>query len=149
MFDEIKLLPLPEKVEVDKHLPTGIHIYAYDVDTLRTYARANVLHYTAGQAAEINALREQLDWAVKENDRLLSEGRELDARAERQAVELTEEMVKRLLDHLGELRCYYVEARDGVRGYQHREDQYTQLIEEVDADIAALAQQPQPESASA
>lgn len=31
------------------------------------------------------ALREQLDWTVKENDRLLNEGRELTARAERLA----------------------------------------------------------------
>ena len=33
-----------------------------------------------------------------------------------------------------------VEARDGVRGYSAREAQYTRLIEEVDADLAALTQ---------
>lgn len=49
-----------------------------------------------------------------------------------------EAMVERLRDHLVELRCYYVEARDGVRGYSARETQYTRLIDEVDADLAAL-----------
>lgn len=36
-------------------------------------------------AAALEAAREQLDWAVKENDRLLAEGSELTARAERLA----------------------------------------------------------------
>lgn len=57
MTSNVKLLPLPDKVEVDKHLPTGVCTYAYDADTLRTYARANVEHHTAAQAAEIEALR--------------------------------------------------------------------------------------------
>lgn len=36
-------------------------------------------------AAALEAAQEQLDWAVKENDRLLAEGSELTARAERLA----------------------------------------------------------------
>ena len=58
---DIKLLPLPEKVEVDKHLPTGVRIYAYDADTLRTYASANVEHHIAAKDAEIEALRERAE----------------------------------------------------------------------------------------
>jgi len=50
--------------------------------------------------------------------------------------------VRRLLDHLGELRCYYVESRDGIKGYERREQQFTDLIAEVDADIALLSAQP-------
>ena len=82
MTADVELLPLPDKVEVDKHLPTGVRIYAYDADTLRTYARANVLHHTAplryaldnaareiktlrgvrdAQAAEIEALRAEVE----------------------------------------------------------------------------------------
>lgn len=51
---------------------------------------------------------------------------------------LDDAMVERLRDHLAELRCYYVEARDGVRGYSAREAQYTRLIDEVDAELTAL-----------
>lgn len=52
---------------------------------------------------------------------------------------MDKDLLKRLIDHLVELRCHYVEARDGVRGYQHREDQYTQLIQEVYSDLAILS----------
>ena len=51
---------------------------------------------------------------------------------------LDAELLCRLIDHLVELRCHYVEARDTVAGYQHREDRYTQWIEEVDSDLAIL-----------
>lgn len=61
MTSDVRLLPLPEKVEVDKHLPTGVRIYAYDKNTLKDYARANVEHHTAAKDAEIEALREQAD----------------------------------------------------------------------------------------
>ena len=57
MTSNVELLPLPEKVEVDKHLPTGVRIYAYDENTLKDYARANVEHHTAAKDAEIEALR--------------------------------------------------------------------------------------------
>ena len=65
MTSDIDLLPLPEKVEVDKHLPTGVRIYAYDGDTLKDYARANM----EPLIAEIEALREQADkfkWQVRD-----------------------------------------------------------------------------------
>ena len=60
MTSNVNLLPLPEKVEVDKHLPTGVRIYAYDKNTLKDYARANVEHHTAAHAAEIEALRAEV-----------------------------------------------------------------------------------------
>lgn len=76
------------------------------LEIVKHYARACVSHATAAQAAEIErlkvvahgfvdeiaaretkieALREQLDWIVKQNDMLLDEGRKLTARAERLA----------------------------------------------------------------
>jgi len=57
--------------------------------------------------------------------------------------------VRRLLDHLGELRCYYVESRDGIKGYERRERQFTDLIAEVDADIALLSAQPSADAGDA
>ena len=59
MATDTKLLPLPEKVEVDKHLPTGVRIYAYDATTLKNYARANIAHATAAKDAEIERLAEE------------------------------------------------------------------------------------------
>lgn len=35
-------VPLPEKVVVDRHLPTGVVIYAYTDDQLREYGRQRV-----------------------------------------------------------------------------------------------------------
>ena len=68
MTADIELLPLPEKVEVDKHLPTGVRVYAYDKNTLKDYALANVLHHTAPlryalecAARDIKTLREVRD----------------------------------------------------------------------------------------
>ena len=54
---ESELLPLPERVEVDKHLPTGVRIYAYDANTLKNYARANM----EPLRAEVKALKHDLD----------------------------------------------------------------------------------------
>lgn len=77
MTSNVKLLPLPEKVEVDKHLPTGVRIYAYDADTLRTYARANIEHHTAplryaldNAARSIKTLRGVRDAQAAEIDAL-------------------------------------------------------------------------------
>lgn len=102
MTSNVKLLPLPDKVEVDKHLPTGVRIYAYDADTLKDYASANVEHYTAplryaldnaaryiktlrkvrdALAAEIEALRAEVRTLVRQNG-------EWQARVERLADEL-------------------------------------------------------------
>lgn len=82
MTADVELLPLPSVLLNWPH-PTN-HA------AIRDYARANVLHHTAAQAAEIEALREQLDWMVQQNDDLLNEGRELTARAERLAEALRE-----------------------------------------------------------
>lgn len=49
----IELLPLPEKSEIDRHLPTGVRVYGYTADDMKTYARACVAHATTAQAAEI------------------------------------------------------------------------------------------------
>ena len=53
---DVKLPPLPPRVPVDKHLPTGVVIYGYTNDMMcdyaRDYARANV----AAKDAEIEAL---------------------------------------------------------------------------------------------
>ena len=58
---DVKLPPLPPRVPVDKHLPTGIVIYGYTHvmvrDYARDYARANV----AAKDAEIEALREEVE----------------------------------------------------------------------------------------
>lgn len=52
-MSEIKMLPLPT--------PNGDYTNPYDGDDLENYARANVLHHTAAQAAEIEALRAIID----------------------------------------------------------------------------------------
>jgi hypothetical protein len=74
MTAETDLLPLPPRVGVDKHLPTGVVIYGYTHDMMRDYARANVAHATAPLQAGIEALREEigrlLDSREREGDRL-------------------------------------------------------------------------------
>lgn len=89
MTSNVKLLPLPEKVEVDKHLPTGVRIYAYDADTLRTYARANIEYHTATRDAEIEALRAEVRTLVRQNG-------EWQAHAERlaEALQLARDLVE-------------------------------------------------------
>mgnify|MGYP000022199564 CR=1 FL=1 len=84
MAADVELLPLPEKVEVDKHLPTGVRIYAYDADTLRTYARANIEHHTAplryaldNAARSIKSLRGVMDSYASEIEALRAEVRTL------------------------------------------------------------------------
>ena|SRR5690606_8521895 len=67
MTADVELLPLPERVEVDKHLPTGVRIYAYDANTLKNYARANVAHAIAPLQAEIDALRTRLEDTVRDS----------------------------------------------------------------------------------
>ena len=58
---DVKLPPLPPRVPVDKHLPTGVVIYGYTNDMMcdyaRDYARANV----AAKDAEIEALRAEVE----------------------------------------------------------------------------------------
>lgn len=53
----IKLLPLPEKSEIDRHIPTGVRMYGYTTDDMKTYASACVAHATAARGAEVEALR--------------------------------------------------------------------------------------------
>lgn len=98
MTADVELLPLPEME------PFATHGSLKEWAT--AYARSCVARATAAQAAEIErlkvvahgfvdeiaaretkieALREQLDWTVKQNDMLLDEGRKLTARAERLA----------------------------------------------------------------
>jgi len=38
MTDDIKLPPLPEKVVISTHLPTGVSIYGYTADQMQAYA---------------------------------------------------------------------------------------------------------------
>jgi len=66
MTADVELLPLPENVEVDKHLPTGVRIYAYDATTLKNYALANVAHAILDKDAEIDALRTLLEDTVRD-----------------------------------------------------------------------------------
>lgn len=89
MTSNVELLPLPEKVEVDKHLPTGVRIYAYDADTLRTYARANIEHHTATKDAALEALRAEVRTLVHQNG-------EWQAHAERlaEALQLARDLVE-------------------------------------------------------
>lgn len=61
MNDLIELLPLPEKSEIDRHLPTGVRVYGYTTSDMRTYARACVAHATAAKDAEIEALRAEVE----------------------------------------------------------------------------------------
>lgn len=56
----IELLPLPEKSEIDRHLPTGVRVYGYTASDMKTYARACVAHATAAKDAEIEALRAEV-----------------------------------------------------------------------------------------
>ena len=56
MSADIELLPLPEKSEIDRHLPTGVRVYGYTSDDMRGYARACIAHATAAKDAEIEAL---------------------------------------------------------------------------------------------
>ena len=85
MTSNVNLLPLPEKVEVDKHLPTGVRIYAYDKNTLKDYARANVEHHTAAQAAEIEALRAEREVIVAEALKYADKSGRLEAKVDRLA----------------------------------------------------------------
>ena len=80
MTSNVELLPLPEKVEVDKHLPTGVRIYAYDKNTLKDYALANVLHHTAplryaldNAARDVKTLRGVMDSYAAEIEALRAE----------------------------------------------------------------------------
>ena len=73
---DTKLPPLPPRVPVDKHLPTGVVIYGYTNDMMcdyaRDYARANV----AAKDAEIEALRAEVEtWKnfARGNKELLQE----------------------------------------------------------------------------
>ena len=71
---DTKLPPLPPRVPVDKHLPTGVVIYGYTNDMMcdyaRDYARANV----AAKDAEIEALRAEVErLAQAERDREAAE----------------------------------------------------------------------------
>lgn len=61
MNDLIELLPLPEKSEIDRHLPTGVRVYGYTTSDMKTYARACVAHATAAKDAEIEALRAEVE----------------------------------------------------------------------------------------
>lgn len=85
MTADTKLLPLPEKVEVDKHLPTGVRIYAYDANTLKDYARANVAHATAPLQAEIEALRVEVAAQRTRADAMAGEAIKHESRADRLA----------------------------------------------------------------
>jgi len=67
MTADVELLPLPENVEVDKHLPTGVRIYAYDATTLKNYALANVAHAILDKDAEIDAMRTLLEDTVRDS----------------------------------------------------------------------------------
>ena len=60
MNDLIELLPLPEKSEIDRHLPTGVRVYGYTASDMKTYARACVAHATTAKDAEIEALRAEV-----------------------------------------------------------------------------------------
>ena len=57
MTSDVKLPPLPPRVPVDKHLPTGVVIYGYTNDMMRDYAR----DYAAAKDAEIEALRAEVE----------------------------------------------------------------------------------------
>ena len=81
MTTDIELLPLPDKVEVDKHLPTGVRIYAYDADTLRTYARANM----EPLIAEIAALRAEREVICAESLKYADKSGRLEAKVDRLA----------------------------------------------------------------
>ena len=114
--DWLDLLELPEGYEVEEFLP-GVYHYINWLDGVKKVG-GDCWNHPA--LAAISAWQNTTPAA--------------------RAVDVDEAMVERLRDHLVELRCYYVEARDGVRGYSAREAQYTRLIEEVDADLAALTQ---------
>lgn len=96
MTSDVKLLPLPDKVEVDKHLPTGVRIYAYDADTLRTYARANIEHHTATKDAALEALRAELEVIVAEAVKYADKSGRLEAKVDRlaEALQLARDLVE-------------------------------------------------------
>ena len=98
---DVELLPLPEPFTYV--FPNIERNPLFHIKHMQDYARANVAHHTAAQAAKIEALQEQLNWVVKENDRLLAEGSELTARAERLADALREAsgQVRELCDCYG------------------------------------------------
>jgi hypothetical protein len=63
----------------------GIAKMSYEMAMGDELSRRQFYSNTQRLAAALEAAREQLDWAVKENDRLLAEGSELTARAEQLA----------------------------------------------------------------
>lgn len=56
----IELPPLPDRVPVDKHLPTGVLIYGYKADQMRAYGEACALAERARWAQALQARRETL-----------------------------------------------------------------------------------------
>ena len=58
---DVKLPPLPPRVPVDKHSPTGVAIYGYTHVMVRDYARACVAHATAAKDAELVELRSTIE----------------------------------------------------------------------------------------
>lgn len=54
---DVKLLPLPERSEIDRHIPTGIRVYGYTADDMHAYARANL----APLQAENERLRAEVE----------------------------------------------------------------------------------------
>ena len=107
---DVKLPPLPPRVPVDKHLPTGVVIYGYTNDMMcdyaRDYARANV----AAKDAEIEALRAEVRRLNFEVDAAAIYGDDRDAhylqaetRAERLAEALREMIELREATQRGEV----------------------------------------------
>ena len=58
---DVELPPLPPRVPVDKHLPTGVVIYGYTNDMIRDYARDYARANVAAKDAEIEALRAEVE----------------------------------------------------------------------------------------
>lgn len=56
MTAETKLPPLPEKVVITTHLPTGVRIYGYTADQMQAYASEAVKLNARGSRAPLSLL---------------------------------------------------------------------------------------------
>ena len=129
---DVKLPPLPPRVPVDKHLPTGVVIYGYTNDMMcdyaRDYARANV----AAKDAEIEALRAEVRRLNFEVDAAAIYGDDRDAHYLQ-----AETRAERLAEALRALLPFVATQAVGCHGDKCRESWCYSCSGEEEADEAA------------
>ena len=60
-MSKVKMSPLPEKVVVDRHIPSGVRFYGWTYDQVEAHARANMEPLIAENERLAEALRELVE----------------------------------------------------------------------------------------